>query len=269
MKHNTFHLLSVIQATSIVILLISLTGCIATKDNVKSTPLVKQTIEIEDLVSKLHEKNLKLEKQNEDLKATIDEQKQLTAQLQLSLLEKHAELNKLMVKNERLVSEFVRNKTKLRNRGNKVETVRLLAEVTAIIDTAKSNNNSGKWDDSIKLAEQYLSESQAELDIDNFDGSAYLASQALDIIQSTQLDKSEIEDAKTDTEVVFFAHLPMTVIENSNIRATPSIKAKIISVKKANTAVTATGYSGLWVKVKIKEGMHGWIHYSLLSSARQ
>lgn len=235
----------------------------------RTTPLVEQKINIEDLVSQLQEKNLELERQNKQLQSSLEKQKDLTAQLQLSLLEKHAELNKLMVKNERLVTEFVRNKTKLRNRGNKVETVRLLAEVTAIIDTAKTKNIDGKWDDTIRLAEQYLVESQDELKINNFDGAAYLASQALDIIQSTQLDGQNIEEAATDTEVVFFANLPMKVIDNSNVRDAPSLKAKVLFTQKTGTTVTATGYSGLWVKIKIKEGQHGWIHYSLLSSARQ
>lgn len=246
-----------------------ISGCIPAKNSTKTAPLVEQKIEIEDIVSKLQEKNLDLEQKNSELQSSLDQQKELTAQLQLSLLEKHAELNKLMVKNERLVTEFVRNKTKLRNRGNKVETVRLLAEVTAIIDTAKAKNSEGKWDDTIILAEQYLSESQDELKIKNYDGAAYLASQALDIIQSTQLDNRNIEDAQADTEVVFFSNLPMRVIENSNVRGAPSLQAKIILVKKAGSTVTAMGYSGLWVKIKIKEGQHGWIHYSLLSSTRK
>ncbi len=195
----------------------------------------------------------------------LKKQKKLTAQLQLDLLKKHTDVNELLRKNERLVSEFVRNKTRLRNRGNKVETVRLLAEVTAVLDMAKDNPSNGVPADIIKRSEQYLSESQVEIDNDNFAGASYLANQALDLIQSSQLDNKNKGKSGEEKEISFLAHLPMRLLYNSNVREEPSLHAKIKFVKKVASVVTAIGYKGLWVKVKIKEDDYGWIYYSLLS----
>jgi len=127
----------------------AISGCVMKEQESIPTPVIEQ--------------NDQLEREYKELTAKLKKEKQLSARLQMSLLEKHAEVNKLTLKNEHLVRAFVRNKVKLRNRGNKVEAVRLLAEVTTVVDTARATNPDGSWNEVLDRAEQYLKESKAEI----------------------------------------------------------------------------------------------------------
>lgn len=207
---------------------------------------------------------------NEQLKLlqkNLLEQTKLSTQLQLTLLEKHAEINKLLIENQRLVTDFVRNKPQLQKRGNRVETVRLLAEVATIIDTAKTMDRDGTWKETIRQAEQYLTESQIEIDNNNLDGASYLAGQAMELIQITQQENSNQPSGDSIDEILFVVNLPMKTLKNANVRATPSLQADILFVQKADSQVNAEGYSGIWIKIQVDNDTYGWIHYSLLSSA--
>lgn len=215
--------------------------------------------------SLLVQKNIELERVNEDLAKELEQQKQLTAQLQMSLLEKYAEVDKLTATQERFVREFVRNKTKLWNRGDKVETVKFVAEVTTVIGTVKESKPTGSRKDALQRAEQYLAESKAALDEGNFDDASYLAEQALKQVQSRQMEAGADGQVQGDLGVTFVAPLSMKLLKSSNVRETPSMQAKVKCVLETGSQLIAVGYKGEWVKVKLEAEDNGWIHYSLLS----
>lgn len=206
-----------------------------------------------------------LQREHEELKADFEKQKQLNARLQMSLLDKHAEVNKLMLKNEQLVRVFVRNKVKLRNRGNKVEAVRLLAEVTTVIDAARVNNPDGNWDEVLDRAEQFLKEGREEIDKGNLEKFFYLASKAFEQVQMIELENREVGQRIDESESIFLVPLSMKLLLTSNVRRGPSMDAEVDYVLEAGSLVTAIGYKGMWVKVNSSEQDGGWIHNSLLS----
>ena len=96
---------------------------------------------------------------------------------------------------------------------------------------------------------------------------SYLAGQALEQVQAIQLEINTDGQQKDDSLVYFFTPLNLNIMKNSNIRQTPSLQAKIISILEAGSSVIAIGYKGEWVKVKIKGQETGWIHYALLGGA--
>lgn len=249
--------------------LVLIASCTTHEQQLVPTPDNQQTIQLERANERLSEKLERQATMTTQLTETLEKQKQLTAQLQMSLLEKHAEVNRLRQKNDRLVREFVRNKTKLRNRGNKVETVRLIAEVAAVINTVKENRPDESKSDMLQRAERHLAESKVEIDQGNFEGASYLAGQALEQVQTIQLEINTDGEQRDDSLVYFLAPLDLNILKNSNIRETPSLQAKIISVLEAGSSVTAVGYKGEWVKVKIKEHESGWVYYTLLGAARE
>lgn len=234
---------------------LAISGCVMNKE--KNTPV---TVIVQ---------NEELEREHQELKAKFEEHKQLNARLQMNLLDKHAEVNKLMLKNEQLVRVFVRNKVKLRNRGNKVEAVRLLAEVTTVIDTARANDPGGSWDEVLDRAEQFLVEGKAEIDKGNLENFFYLASKAFEQVQKIELENREVGHKIDEPEIIFLVPLSMKLLLTSNVRKGPSIDAGVEFVLEAGSLVTAIGYKGMWVKVKSSEGIGGWVYYSLLSGAEE
>jgi hypothetical protein len=237
-------------------MLLVISGCVMEKPVSAPAPVIEQDGQLAEEI--------------EELTAKLQKQKQLNARLQMSLLEKHVEVNKLMLKNEHLVRTFVRNKVKLRNRGTKVEAVRLLAEVTTVIDTARANDPGGNWDEVLDRAEQYLAEGKVEIDKGNLENFFSLVGKAFEQVQFIELENREDGQQVADTpENIFLVPLPMQLLQTGNVRRGPAIDSKVGFVLIAGTPVTAIGYKGMWVKVKINEQDSGWIHYSLLSGTEK
>lgn len=53
-------------------------------------------------------------------------------------------------------------------------------------------------------------------------------------------------------------------LKNSNVRAEPDLKSKIITTLKKGTKVEKIGQSGDWVHVKLPTGKTGWIFHELV-----
>ena len=229
----------------------TISGCVVSREQGASLPLVRQ--------------NKVLERANQQLAKELEQQKQLTAQLQMCLLGKYAELDRLTASQEHFSREPVVGKTVLWNRGDKVETVRFVAEVTTVIETLKEKQLSERRTDSLRQAEEYLDRSKAALDEGDLDEASYLAGRALKQVQTVQLELVADEQLRNDIVISFATPLLMTLLKTSNVREAPSMAGKVKAVLERGTHVTALGYKGQWVEVRLGEGDKGWVHYSLLS----
>lgn len=250
MKHSS-SILPLLSCMQIVGLLFALSGCIAKKNGIFFSQENKSSTTEEQLVQQ---------------KNQLADQKKQIIRLQMSLLEKRAEIEQLTRANERLVREFVRNNTHSWNRRSKVETVRLLAEVATVIKTVKEAQPTGHRKDLLVKAEQLLAESRTELTRDNYDGAAYLAEQAMDNIQAIRLGiaADEQTEAEGDNIINFLVPLPMKITETCNVRESPSRQSEVKFILNAGSHVTAIGYQGQWIQVKTEQNT-GWIHQTLLS----
>ncbi|MDJ0623145.1 MAG: SH3 domain-containing protein [Desulfocapsaceae bacterium] len=215
----------------------------------------------------LRESKQRLQEEVARLTDESEKQKTLLTQLQLTLLKKHAEISVLSKKNDRLVNDFVRNTKNIQKSGNRVETVRMLAEITAILERARAFDKNQKWSQAIEKAEKYLLDSQTELNAGNIDGASYLANQAIEVMQTTELNQQAEKKKAASTEIEFYYPFQMTVLKNANVRNAPSLNTDILYVAESGANVIAVGYLDEWVKVEMKDGSFGWIYYSLLSGA--
>lgn len=215
---------------------------------------------VEQLRSELHNQKVKVG----ELEHQLKEQKQLSGALQLKLLSRHAEIDKLASTNERLVRDFARNISKARGRGDKTETIRLIAEVDTVVISMAENTLSGDQQTSLLRAKKYLQEGKKELEKDNLEVASYLANQALSLTQDIQMKKGRQEGGDKETDVDFIIPLPMKLLNSSNVRKGPSLDDKVLFVLMEGAELFATGYRGQWVKVKIQGRGEGWVYYSLL-----
>ena len=206
-----------------------------------------------------------LEEQQKSQDERLERQQSLIADLQLGLLQKHARINELLIKNKQLVSEFVRYNVEMKGQDSKVEAVRLLAEAAAIIEMARDKHNDKKAERFIGTAENYLVKGDVELKSNNYEGASYLAYQAIDIVRSLDQEEPQVEQVSESEEISFVLHLPMKVLQDSNIRVEPTDESEILYIEKKGELVNAVGLKGQWVKVADQQNGSGWIHYSLLS----
>jgi hypothetical protein len=211
------------------------------------------------------EKNA-LQEKNMLLSAELATQSSLTAKLQMQLLEKNAEINKLASTQQDVVRKMKEARSKRRMRGptNKAEVVAFLAEVTTDIDSAREATSNKGQQHALTKAEQILSQGKAELEQGDFDKAYSLADQALELIQTMQLKIVPSRKPPQGPFTALLAPLSVQLSKQSNMRKRPDVHAQILHVLAPGTTVTATGYQGQWVKVTIKDHHSGWIHYSLL-----
>ena len=252
------------------LILLCLSGCFSVMENNDAAlPDAAPSPGGENLPTydELHESKQRLQEEVARLTDESEKQKTLLTQLQLTLLKKHAEISMLSKKNDRLVNDFVRNTKNIQKSGNRVETVRMLAEITAILERARAFDKNQKWSQAIEKAEKYLLDSQTELNAGNIDGASYLANQAIEVMQTTELNQQAEKKKAESREIEFYYPFQMTVLKNANVRNAPSLNTDILYVAESGANVIAVGYLDEWVKVEIKDGSFGWIYYSLLSGA--
>ena len=226
-----------------------LSGCASTDEAERLADMVRQ--------------NTVLQEKNTQLSSELSAKNSLTAKLQIKLLEKDAEINRLASRQKGLEREQVREKVKIHPPKNKAEAVALLAETETDINTAKELAKNGTDKQTFGKLDQIMAEGKAEIEQGNFDKAYTLASEALELARSIHL-KRAVKSQKGPV-LNFSPPMSMQVSKRSKIRKLPNIHAQIMQILEPGSIVTATGYQGHWMKVTVKDQEPGWIYYSLLT----
>ena len=199
------------------------------------------------------------------LEETVALQQRQIMELEIRLIAKQSEIDKLSSIQEETINEVVRLKAKLRSRHSKADIVANLAEAKLLLKSLQAETGQHLQAELLKRAGQYISMSETALEKGNYDGASYLIGQARVSLATSDSDPEEqLENNAKIT--VFSIPVPMQVKQLSNVRAGPGMAQKVMYRLKSGTSVLATGYRGLWVQVNGENGIRGWIHYSLLET---
>lgn len=202
------------------------------------------------------------------LEDAVGRQKTRIMELELRLLSKESEIEKLSATQEQAIQEVVRVTAKLRSRNSKAETVADLAEVKLALDGLQTKMGSDSQSPSVERARQYLSMSKEALESGNVDGASYLIGQAKSSIRVAG--SSSDEHAEDDGNMTAFSQpVSMTVVRKSNVRTGPGLDKKVLYQLDPGVSVSAVGYQGLWVRIQDTDESAGWIHYSLVKATPQ
>jgi hypothetical protein len=212
----------------------------------------------------LQEENSILQQQKSQLATSLAERDAVTFKLQMELVEKQAEINKIKSTREHLSQAAEQNKVRRPTPGSKVEAVTYLAEVATDIDTARASATAGDLR-VFAQADRLIAESKTELERGDFDKVHSLASQAWQLIRDIRIKTALNQWVIKSTYSDFIAPLQLQLVKRSNIRTRPGMHGKVLVTLAAETTVTATGYQGNWIKVTLNDGQIGWIYYSLLA----
>ncbi len=217
------------------------------------------------LQSKLLTQARVLEQEKSQLKSELKARKKEAANLELELLKKSAEIQRLKAIEKDLMQEVLRGKSKLLSTKTKAEAVVQLAETESEIGTLKSLDRTGLPNQSLLISNQLLQESRTALDHGNYNKACALATQALEQIRSKQFNTVSGAEPVKGSANTFVFPLYMRVTKTSNIRQHPGMTSRVVRIVDKGTKVTATGYKGHWIKVTVDDQPTGWIYYSLLT----
>lgn len=204
-----------------------------------------------------------LQQNNSELATQLAERDAVMVKMQMELVERQAEIDKIKSSQENLTQEVEQNKIRRPAPGSKVEAVTYLAEVATDIDAARELATDSEQE-AFAQADRLIAESKTELERGDFDKVRSLASQAMELIQDVQRQTALNRTAEITAYSDFVAPLQLQLAKRSNIRMHPGTQEKVLVTLAAKTTVAAMGYQGTWIKVTLNDGQIGWIHYSLL-----
>lgn len=211
----------------------------------------------------LHQNNKLLEK-NSELAAELAEENAVTASLQMKLVEKQMEIDRIKFTQEHLTQEIAHTKARIPTPNTKVEVVTYLAEVETDINEAKKLASESEQIIFVQV-NRLIAESKVAFELGNYDKAVSWASQAVELTQAIQIKKALDRRMEEGTYAEFILPLHLDLARRSNIRKKPTIRGKILVTLPPRTPVTASGYQGDWIKVTIPNGQEGWVYYSLLA----
>ena len=228
-----------------------LTGCAATPD-------------FKGQIKDLSLMNKELSETNRQLMAELDTGKTATARLQLELVEKEAEITRLKKAPHHEDPKELLPALRMPPPGNKVEAAIYLAEVETEISSLRETAND-KTKPLFLQADRFLAESKDELGKDNIDKAAALAAEAIALVR---IPPAEPDTAKPPPSFYtkFISPVQLELAKRANIRQKPSIRSKLLTTRNEGTPLTATGYTGNWLKVVLEDDTTGWVYYLLLKA---
>ncbi len=189
------------------------------------------------------------------------------ANLYLLLLEKKAYIARLAEQIEKVVSEVVRAKAKLRSLESKAEAASNLAESEIAVESLKARGIAWKSDPSVVKAERLNKLSALEFEDGNYGGALYLTGQAKSLIEGAWARSTDQEkSAMVEGEVPFLLPLTLQLLNKSNVRTGPGSDFGILFSWESGTAIVGHAFKGQWVRVTNDDGLGGWVLYKSVGS---
>lgn len=193
------------------------------------------------------------------------------AELELRLLERDArivQLEKRLAEREQMIDETVqevlRTKAKLRSRESRAEAASAMAEAEIAIDALRAEAGDSDSPE-LERAEARLRASAAEFEAGNYGGALYAAGQVQGHLREARARLHELDRLDPVAgEALFVTPVPMAVATRSNLRGGPGLEFEVVRTLDAGAAVLAHSYKGAWVRVRVPDGVVGWIHRPLL-----
>lgn len=211
----------------------------------------------------LHQNNT-LQEENSGLEAELAAENAVTASLQMELVEKQAEIDRIKITQENLTQEISHTKARIPTPKTKVEVVTYLAEVETDINAAKELASDSEQPIFVQL-DRFIAESKIALERGNDDTAHSRASQAMELTQTIRNKRTLSKRMEESTYAEFKLPLNLQLAKRSNIRKKPSERGEILMTLAPGTPVIANGYQGDWIKVTSNEGQKGWVHHALLA----
>ena len=191
---------------------------------------------------------------NGALEARIDE-------LELSLLEAHAQHLDAQARLEDARREVVRAMAKLRSLATRADAASGMAEAEIALQALPPTAAGQTAAEAVRLMEQ----STAAFDDQNYAGALYLANEAKNAVTAArgQIAWTEQVSARPD-ERSFAVPLPLRTTASANVREGPGVSFSVLFVLPQGAALTGHSTEQQWLRVTDEAGRRGWISQSLI-----
>ena len=186
------------------------------------------------------------------------------ARLELSLMEKEAQVEELQDRLDDTRQEVVRAMAKLQTLATRAEAASGIAEGEVALQTLKTTPGQAPTPEGTQ-ATRLLKESSAEFDKENYGGALYLANQAKTLAGAARGRLSAGErGAQRPGETAFALPIRLVAASRGNVRAGPGTGSRIEFAVEAGDALIGYSYVDEWIRIGDDSGRGGWIFRSLV-----
>ncbi len=180
-------------------------------------------------------------------------------QLEIQLMERDAQIERLNTRLEQALQEVVGAMGKLRSLATRAEAASAMAEADVAL---QSIEDSGRDSPEVKQASRLMQQSSAEFKRNNFGGALYLANQAKAAARLRGL--SPGVGKMRPGEVAFAAPVKLRATTRANVRAGPGMNFAVSFSTDPGSALSGLSYLGEWIRITNEAGNEGWIFGSLV-----
>jgi uncharacterized coiled-coil protein SlyX len=196
--------------------------------------------------------------------ATADLERRI-ARLELSLMEKEAQVEELQTRLDNTRQEVVRAMAKLQTLATRAEAASGIAEAEVALQTLKTAPSPPATPEGSQ-ATRLLKESSAEFDKENYGGALYLANQAKTFAGAAQGRLSAGErGAQRPGETAFALPIRLVASGRGNVRVAPGTGSRIEFGVEPGEALIGYSYVDEWIRIGDDSGRGGWIFRSLVT----
>jgi hypothetical protein len=193
------------------------------------------------------------------------EQERRIVRLELTLLEKNAQVEELQSKLDEAREEVVRAMAKLQTLASRAEAASGMAEAEVALQPLRGRNAQHIAPEALQ-AGRLLREASSEFNQENYGGALYLANQAKALATAgTGRLSSKERLSDRPGEKPFAVPIPLKAVGSGNVREAPGTNAPVAFVVEGGDILTGYSYVEDWVRISDEMGRGGWIFRKLIA----
>lgn len=184
--------------------------------------------------------------------------------LELSLMEKEAQVEELQLQLEEARQEVVRAMAKLQTLASRAEAASGMAEAEVALQSLKDGGQ-GAGPEAVQ-AGRLLKEASKEFDQENYGGALYLANQAKGLAAAGRgRQVADGRGADRPGETPFAIPIPLKAAASGNVREAPGTRAPLAFSVDPGDVLIGYSYLDEWIRITDGTGRRGWIFRRLVT----
>jgi hypothetical protein len=189
---------------------------------------------------------------------------QRVGRLELSLLERDAQVEDLQNRLEETRREVVRSMAKVQTLATRAEAASGMAEAEIALQTLR-NSSRGNGSPDVARVTKLLQDATNEFNKQNYGGALYLANQAkrqagVGRSRTTGGDPAALRPG----EVPFAVPLELQAATRCKLRDGPGTTFRVLVTLESGTPLTGVSHVDQWVRVSTDSGQTGWVFWNLV-----
>ena len=188
---------------------------------------------------------------------------QRVSRLELTLLDRDAQVEDLQNRLEETRREVVRSMAKVQTLATRAEAASGMAEAEIALQTLRTSSH-GPGSPDVARVSKLLQDATNEFNKQNYGGALYLANQAKSTAGVGRTRASGDASSLRPGEVPFAVPLALQATARCKLREGPGTTFRVLATLEGGAALTGLSHVDQWVRVTTDSGPTGWVFWNLV-----